>query len=180
MRLKPKVVVDRKVRNQSSRAGVKPRLIVLHSTEGWNYEGTADLEGLAAWFDNPAANASSHVATDADGHSARFVVDDRRAWHVAAYNDASLGIEQIGFASQNKWAEAELKETARWIAKWSLKHDIPIQHGRASNGQVRRAGVVCHSELGAEGGGHSDPGRGYPMGKVLDLAREFKREVKRL
>ncbi len=179
MRLKPKIVLERTVCNQSARDGAKPKLIVLHSTEGWNYEGTADLKGLASWFDTPAAQASSHVATDADGHSARFVADDARAWHSAAYNAVSLGIEQVGHASQQTWDEAELKETARWIAKWSLRHDIPIQHGRASNGKVRRAGVVLHSELGAEGGGHSDPGRGYPMGKVLDLAREVKRDLKR-
>lgn len=180
MRLKPKIVIDTKVRNRSSRAGVKPQIVTLHSTESHHRPGNADLAAIAAWFDDPAANASSHVVTDADGHSARLVPDDERAWTCAAYNAVSLNIEQIGFASQDDWAEAELKETARWIAKWSLKHDIPIQHGRASNGQVRRAGVVCHSELGAEGGGHSDPGRGYPMGKVLDLAREFKRELKRL
>ena len=57
------------VRNQSSRNGVAPRIIVLHSTESDNRDGLADLRAVAGWFDNPKAQASSHVIVDAEGNS---------------------------------------------------------------------------------------------------------------
>lgn len=163
------------VRNCSSRNGGRPVLIVLHDTEGANIKGIRDLKGLAGWFDNPEAEASSHVATDAEGHSARFVDDNLKAWHVRFYNPVSLGIEQIGFASQTSWPNAQLLETARWIAKWHHDFGIPIQQGRvSSDGRVLRTGVVLHSQLGNLGGGHHDPGAGYPFKEVLRVARGFK------
>lgn len=178
-RINPHVDVRRLVRNKSSRAGAKPVLIVVHATQSQNREGLSDLQAIGAWFDNPAAQASSHVCTDGEGHSARYVRDQEKAWHCAGYNRVSLGIEQIGFAEYNRWSEAEQRETARWIARWSVMWGIPIQKGRvqADVARVIRAGVVRHSELGAAGGGHSDPGRGYPLHEVLVMAREYRRRL---
>jgi N-acetyl-anhydromuramyl-L-alanine amidase AmpD len=127
MRRYPNVVVRRSVHNQSSRNGVKPQIIVVHSTESANRPGSGDLASIADWFDNPSAQASSHVCTDGDGNSARMVADEQKAWHVAGYNSVSLGIEQIGRAAQGAWQRDEYRETARWIAHWSRKHGIPIQ-----------------------------------------------------
>lgn len=174
MRLTPRVMIDRKVRNRSSRGGVKPAIIVLHSTESHNREGTDDLASIASWFDNPASQASSHVVTDADGFSARLVPDEEKAWTCAGYNALSLNIEQIGFAGASIWSHAELDETARWIAKWSLKHNIPIRRGRVFQGRVLRKGVVTHKQLGQLGGGHVDPGDSYPVKRVLARAKEIK------
>lgn len=179
MRLKPKIVLRHQVRNRSSRAGAKPQLIVLHSTESHNRPGNADLAAIAAWFDNPSAEASSHVVVDADGHSARLVDDDEKAWTQAAFNPWSLSIEQIGFASQGKWDERELKETARWIAHWHRKWGIPIKRGKVRGSSVVEPGVVLHSDLGAVGGGHSDPGPNYPFNRVLALAREINDQLRK-
>lgn len=173
-RVYPDVVVRRNVRNQSSRNGVKPRLIVVHSTESSNRPGSSDLAAIGAWFDNPAAQASSHVCTDADGLSGRFVADDQRAWHCAGFNSVSLSIEQVGRAAQTSWTRDELRETARWIAYWSRKHDIPIRKGAINGGTVARSGVVRHSDLGAVGGGHHDPGNSYPLQSVLNLAKFYR------
>lgn len=172
--INPTDAVVHKVRNCSSRHGEKPVLIVLHDTEGGNVKGVADLKGLGDFFDNPAVQASSHVATDADGLSARFVDDDTKAWHVAFYNPVSLGIEQIGFAVQGAWPVAQVQETARWIARWADDHGIPIRRGKVSlDGRVTRTGVVTHSELGNLGGGHHDPGNNYPVAEALRLARGY-------
>jgi hypothetical protein len=103
----------RHVRNCSSRHGAFPRLIVLHSTEGANLKGIVDLKGLGDWFDNPAAQASSHVATDAEGNSARFVDDSVKAWSCEFYNSMSLNIEQVGRAAQTSWPDAQIQETAQ-------------------------------------------------------------------
>jgi N-acetyl-anhydromuramyl-L-alanine amidase AmpD len=168
-RIYPKVVVRRDVRNQSARTG-KIDLIVIHTTESHNRPGNADLAAIGAWFDNPAAQASAHVCTDADGTSARYVADGAKAWHVASFNSRALGIEQIGQAAQGEWAKAELKETARWCAYWSKKHNIPL---RRSNGSS--SGVTRHMDLGAAGGGHHDPGPSYPIDYVLKKAQSYRR-----
>lgn len=167
----PRPEVRRYVRNQSSRNGTKPLLIVLHSTEGANAPGIRDLVGLGNWFDNPAAQASSHAANDAEGNDARFVPDARKAWTCAGYNSLSLNLEQIGFAAQKSWPDAQLRNTADWIAYWSRLHHIPVQRGRVANGQVVKPGVVLHSDLGAIGGGHHDPGEDFPLVQVLAMAR---------
>lgn len=158
------------VNNQSSRNGIRPHLIVLHDTESKNIPGLTDLRSVGNWFNNPAAKASAHVATDAEGHSARFVDDSRKAWSCVDFNSRSLNIEQIGFAQNKNWTNAELLETARWIARWAKKYDIPIRQATHENGW---SGVARHSDLGVLGGGHHDPGSSYPFDAVLRVARGF-------
>lgn len=177
----PTVKVRKNVSCQSSRHGAAIELIVVHDTEGANLPGIRDLQGLADFFDRIITQASSHVATDAEGSSSRMVTDAAKAWHCAFFNSVSLGIEQIGFASQQQWPDKQLRETARWIARWSRLHGIPIQKGKVSaDGQVLRAGVVRHSDLGRLGGGHHDPGLAYPLREVLVLARQYRaRQAKR-
>jgi N-acetyl-anhydromuramyl-L-alanine amidase AmpD len=158
------------VRNQSSRNGASPQLIVLHSSESPNRPGRRDLVALGEWFDNPKSLASAHAANDADGNDARYVPDSRKAWSCAGYNAVSLNLEQIGFSSQKEWPEAQLRNTAEWIAYWSELHGIPLQRGRVANGAVVKPGVVMHSELGVIGGNHHDPGPDYPIDRVMALA----------
>lgn len=174
-RVNPSDDLVRHVRNCSSRNGVHPDLIVLHDTEGANIpHSVRDLAGLGDWFDNPAAEASAHVATDSDGNSARYVADSLKAWSCAFYNARSLNIEQVGFATERTWPKAQLHETARWIARWADLHDIPIRLARVtSDGRVLRTGVIRHSQLGHLGGDHHDPGPHYPMAEVLRVARGY-------
>lgn len=163
--------------NQSSRHGASPLLIVLHDTESVNAAGDGDLRSIGSWFDNPAAQASSHVCVDGEGRSARYVADEAKAWHCAGFNSVSLGIEQIGVATQKAWPDAQLRKTARYIAYWSKKYGIPIDHPGAVDpkGNVIRPGVVTHADLGAFGGGHHDPGDAYPIERVLHMARYYRR-----
>jgi hypothetical protein len=177
-RLKPRVVVTHLSPNHSERSGVPINLAILHDTEGGNIPDSAeDLVGLGNFFATPI-EASCAVATDSDGNSGRYVLDKEKAWHCAAYNSASLGIEQIGFASQSRvtWLKnwKQLRETARWLAAWSIHYGIPLRRGAVSNGVVTKAGVLRHMDLGVAGGGHSDPGPNYPFGRVLVLARLYK------
>lgn len=178
LRTRPKVVIEQEVVNQSSRGGITPQIIVLHSTESHNRPGPQDLAGVVSWFNTRGASASSHVITDADGLSARCVHDARKAWTQAAYNSVSLSVEQVGFASQSEWPSRQLNETARWIALWSRRWAIPIRRGIVLNGRVIRKGVVTHKQLGQLGGGHVDPGKGFPMRDVLRRAKRFKKENK--
>lgn len=173
----PRPEVTRYVSSQSSRNGAKPALIVLHTTEGHDRPGVSDLEGLGAFFDT--VDASSHVANDRDGNDARYVADERKAWTQAHYNPVSLSIEQIGFArfSRDDWVKdrsAQLRNSAEWIAYWSKLHGIPIQEGEVRNGHVVKPGVITHAALGQLGGGHHDPGGGYPLDLVLAMARQIE------
>ena len=175
MRVEPNVVIREDVCNQSTRHGTKPCLIVVHSTESSNVGHSAtDLRAIVNWFDNPAAQASSHVVTDADAQSARCVNDSAKAWTQSFYNPWSLSIEQIGRASQSSWPSSQVEETARWIALWSERHKIPIRKGLVTkDGRITRTGVVRHSDLGNLGGGHHDPGAGFPLHECLQIARRI-------
>lgn len=180
VRYRPNVVFTSLSPNQSSRNGARPRLIVVHSTESENRPGESDLRGVASWFANPAAQASSHVIVDADGNSARIVEDNRKAWTQAWFNPWSLSVEQVGRASQTQWARDELRETARWIARWSVLFDIPATKGVVDpvTGRVIKAGVVRHSDLGNRGGNHNDPGDGYPLASTLALSRFYRSKLR--
>jgi hypothetical protein len=113
--------------------------------------------------------------------SARYVMDDRKAWAQAFYNPWCLSIEQIGFASDQWMApkkNAQLHETARWIAWWNKEHGIPIRRGRVSvDGRILRSGVLQHRDLGSLGGAHHDVSETFPMRKVLDFAREHRKYI---
>lgn len=177
-RIHPNVIVRQISPNQSDRSVTAPNLIVIHSTESHDVPRSAqDLRSVAAWFNNPAAQASSHVIVDADGNSARCVTDDKKAWTCVNFNSVSLNIEQIGFASfgRLKWRARwrEIRESARWIARWSRKYGIPIRKGEVSGSSVTRSGVTTHAALGQAGGGHVDPGP-YPLRRVLILARLYR------
>lgn len=173
--------VKRTVRNNGGYRSTKIiKLIVLHTTEGHDRKGIEDIEGLGTFFNNPAVKASSHVAVDGEGYSARYVPDTMKAWTQGYYNGVSLSVEQVGFAKWSRWfwvnrRDPQLQKTAKYIAYWSKKYDIPIRKGKVKGGDVTRSGIMRHSELGALGGNHSDPGKGYPMHSVLTMARRYKK-----
>jgi N-acetyl-anhydromuramyl-L-alanine amidase AmpD len=173
----PHVSVNRHSPNRSSRNGIRPSLIVIHSTESTNVPGDQDLANVADYLCRTSTQASSHVITDADGHSARLVLDGDKAWHCAGYNSQSLGIEQIGRAAQTAWSRDEIRETARWVARWNKLHGIPIRIGAVSGGKVTRSGVLRHMDLGSIGGGHNDPGSHYPLDAMLKLARFYRSKI---
>jgi len=165
-RSEPRPEITASVVNQSSRRGLKPRIIVLHTTEGHNRPGLSDLRGLVSFFNNPSSQVSSHIANDAEGNDARIVPDEAKAFTQASFNSIALSIEQIGFASQKQFPQAQLENTARWIAHWSRKWGIPIKHSTSH-------GVCQHRDLGSAGGSHTDCGPNYPLDKVLSMARSM-------
>ena len=118
------------------------------------------------------------MINDREGNDARLVADERAAWTQGRFNQRSLSIEQIAFArfSREQWMEnrrPQLMNTASWVAYWSARYGIPIQRGRTSGCDVVRDGVVTHEQLGC-GNTHSDPGNGYPIELVLELAIDMR------
>jgi hypothetical protein len=182
-RVLPHVVVRHPSPNHSHRSG-PISLIIIHATAGHNRKGVTDLTGLGNWFDNPHIPAnqkvSSHVATDNEANSARYVADALKAWHVAAYNSMALGCEQVIPGDGTEITENLYRETARWIAYWSILHHLPIRLAEFSHGgSVLKSGVARHSSLGALGGGHADPGR-YNLHHAMSLARYYAPKQRRL
>jgi hypothetical protein len=163
------------VKNQSSREGGRPKLIVLHTTEGPDHPGLADLESLASEFDNPESDASAHMATDSEGNIARYVNDENKAWACCFFNPYSLNCEQVGFAAfpKKEWFSRpqQLKATAAICAEWHIRWGIPLRTGKVIGAVIARTGVVQHKNLGTLGCGHSDCGPGYPQGYVVRLAK---------
>lgn len=178
-RVLPHVDVKHLSPNHSNRnSGLS--LIVVHATAGHNRPGITDLVGLGNYFGTTASQVSSHVCTDNEANSARFVADFLKAWHVAAYNSMSLGIEQMIPGDGTEITEDLYRETARWIAYWHNIHKLPITKAQLhSNGTVMRPGVIRHSELGVLGGGHADPGR-FDLNHCMGLARYYAPKQRRV
>lgn len=179
----PKVEFRTDVVNRSSRNG-SIKLMVIHTAEYPNKKGIDDLKWIANFFNTPSVQASSTIATDGQGNTARLMSDSAKPWTQSAYNSASLSIENIGYmkTTKDEWFKKyhdQLKANAKWIAYWSDKHDIPIRRAWTVGGGIQRSGVATHKQLGAAGGGHGDPGRGYPAGYVIKLARYYKLKEKR-
>lgn len=175
-RYTPHVEVTNWSQCKSSREGAHPTLIAIHAAVMHPQRGIKDLVDLGNLFHPISFEASSHVATDGEGNSARFVRDEDKAWHVAGFNRLALGIEQIIMADGTGLTRDLYRETARWVARWSKKYGIPIRKGKVNGQNVVRSGVVRHSELGAFGGGHSDPGL-YDMHTMLGLARFYRGKI---
>jgi N-acetyl-anhydromuramyl-L-alanine amidase AmpD len=132
--------------NQSLR-GAPIDLVVLHDTEG--------AYGAAInWLRNPAADASAHVVLREDGKEATQLVPwSKKAWSCMAFNSRSLNLEMSGKASVG-YGAAEIDAAARIVAYWCKLYGIPVRHALAG----KTSGITFHQELGAAGGGHSDPG----------------------
>jgi hypothetical protein len=73
-----------------------------------------------------------------------------------------------------------LENTAAWAAEESARWGIPLTDLSASQAQSGGRGVAYHGELGPDGCGHSDPGAGYPLDVVLEMARGGAPETKPL
>lgn len=175
VRTRPHVVVYDTSPYNYARNAVPLNLIVVHTTQGHNRPGISDLQNLGTWFSDNPYKVAAHVGVDDEGQSARYVGDARKCYHVGKFNSASLGLEQIGFASQTSWKQAQIEESARWVAQWSIEYDIPIRKGAVlQDGTVARSGVLQHADLGQAGGNHTDCGPAYPFAKLISLAIEFR------
>lgn len=142
-----------------SRSVSQIKIIVLHSSEMPG--GSAYLQNLSSVLN--AQGLSVQIGVNTDGSCARYFPDNEIAYDVTAYNDQALGIEQAGYAAQSSWPKTQTETTAKWIAFWANKYNIPIVHSTTN-------GVCTHKDLGAAGGGHVDPGPGYPFSEVLKEA----------
>ncbi len=121
-------------------------LLVLHDTEG-SYESAIN------WFKVKESQVSAHFVIKEDGSEVTQMVDiGYKAWHACNANSRSIGFEMAGISTKG-FSSAELLCAAHIFA-YHLHHlQIPLRHAIGGVGP----GICSHYELGAYGGGHSDP-----------------------
>jgi hypothetical protein len=163
--------------NYSSRGGSKVRMIVLHTAEG-----ATTYQSLGNFFATPSAGVSSHVGIDDTKNTVgEYVRRDYKAWTAANANPVAVQAELCAFA---KWSTAEwnkhpnmLANCAAWIAEEAKQYGLPLTKLTAQQAQTSGKGVCQHADLGSWGGGHWDCGSGFPLDKVLDMARGGQSET---
>lgn len=148
------------VKHFFTRPFIRPKIIVLHSTES----GPTDHGRNDSFYLAGPVQADIHIVVGDNGDKYRLVPDGRKAWHVKGYNSIALGIEHDGRASQGHWPDAQLRVSACQAAYWCRKYGIPARLALDSNGRYNgKSGIVTHKSLGLTGGGHSDPGPNFPL-----------------
>jgi N-acetylmuramoyl-L-alanine amidase len=157
--------------NYSSRGGSSVRLIVIHTAEG-----ATTIESLGNFFASSSAGVSSHTgADDKENTIGEYVKRGNKAWTASNANPVAVQIELCAFAkwSKDTWNKHPnmLENCAKWIAEEAKAYGIPITKLSASQAQGGGRGVCQHADLGSWGGGHWDCGSGFPIDKVLDMAR---------
>ena len=158
--------------NYSSRGGAKVTTICCHTAEG-----ALTYQSLGNFFASSSAGVSSHVGIDdTPGTIGEYVtIDPTRPGRKATRTPWCVSVELCAFAG---WSAAEwdshpnmLSNVAAWIAEEAAHFGIPITKLNAVQAQGGASGVCDHNALGAMGGGHWDCGTGFPMDRVLDMAR---------
>jgi hypothetical protein len=144
---------SRFVRNYNSRRGVRPRLIVAHETVSANLPGTADLRGLTALANNPAAAVSWTYNIDRDGNCFYIVREFDNAWTQAAANRFSIGIEFVNSTFEVPFLKpAGYRKAGLVISDAARRWKIPLRRGKVHNCIPVRSGIVTHRDLGLCGG----------------------------
>ena len=153
--------------NFSTRSS-SPQMFVLHYTVSPNRAGTADVDGLRNFFDNPASEVSSHYLIDWEGHCLLIVPESLKAWTQGNYNSASISIEFIatGTESQEAWAtkgDAGLRKGAKVVADSIRRNHIPYRFVNPSGCDVV-PGITDHEKLEC-GNDHTDVEPNFPWKK---------------
>lgn len=136
--------------NMSVRSGVNPYLIVIHRPVG-------KYGPSISWLRNPKSRASCHVITEGNGSgvdvATQLVPWHMKAWACEAFNSASYNLE----IDDDAWDGDDMRSfytAARISAFIHVKTRIPVVYTKKP---THNAGIIFHIDLGAAGGGHSDP-----------------------
>ncbi len=157
------------------------RLIVVHDMEMPELPSTA--ENLASWWSSPNCTqvASCHFGVDCDS-IVQMVREQDIAYHVGAANPISIGVELAGYASQTpaQWCDAYstamLDLAAILISAICRRRSLPATFIDAAGINAGGCGITTHSEITKAyhvAGGHSDPGRNFPLQSLLDRVSEY-------
>ncbi len=130
--------------------------VVVHTTQG-------SFSGTISWFQNPAAEVSSHyVVRSTDGYVAQMVSEQNVAWHDRCFNTRSIGIEHEGrVENPDLWyTERMYAESAKLTAYLCDKYGLAKEYG-----------VIVGHDGAPDCSDHTDPGTGWDWDHYLDLVR---------
>lgn len=161
--------------------------LVVHTQEG----GSGDAVGLANFC--VGAGVSYNAAVD-DVDTVQMVSPTDGPWAAVAANDYGVHVCAAGsFASwgRGRWLskdasdglneDAMLWRMAQYFAAASVQFNIPVKLTGATsyNGGnwPSGRGVVGHVSFGSRGGGHHDPGLGFPFDVLIDRINHLKAPV---
>jgi hypothetical protein len=162
------------------------RKIVIHETVSHDHRGLSDIKSVSKYLGEKGYGI--HCIVDQEGKSGYYPGERAVFWHAKGDNQSTIGIELVSYipglniSNTSRWKiwwkrERQLHKTARWLAYYSDKHDIPLKYSEG-----RAAGICSHwdiSEAYNISGGHWD-GRPkhraghFPMMKLIYLARGYK------
>ena len=128
------------------RGGYRCDKIIVHDTEG-------SYQSAVSWFAQARSRVSAHFVVKEDGSEATQMVDIcDTAWHVCQFNRSTIGVEMAGFAAKGFGSQEWLVMAS--VVAFHLHHlQLPNRWAKGGVGP----GFCRHYDLGAAGGGHSDP-----------------------
>ncbi|AGK85932.1 lysin A [Mycobacterium phage Guo1] len=165
--------------NRSVRQKPAPRWIAIHTQEG----GRTARDLCEGWLAKRESQVSYHVAVD-DREILKVVAESDRPWAAANANDYAFHVVAAGsYAgwSRGKWLETdasdgknedvELTNLAKVCAWWCQKYGIPAEWIGGRGVPWGLDGICGHEDFGAWGGGHHDPGPGFPADELIRRVR---------
>lgn len=169
---KPKVNVDRRS-SGNVHGSLRPKVIVLHSTESHDRPGTSDVSGVLKFLEDHRESLGIHWVVDQEGNVGQGANLNQMVYHAKGANSFSVGIEQIGFAHSTEWKRkdrlAQLDKVAKLLAYMHKELGIPLKRSTTH-------GIALHRDFPA--GDHSDPGTAseYPANYVIRLAQTYAKK----
>lgn len=148
------------------------RVIVIHDMESAEKGDTA--ETCAKFFQITTRPASAHICVD-NNSAVRCVLDKDIAYQAPGCNNDGLGIEHAGVAAQtaDQWHDdystAMLGLSAKLVADWCFKYNIPAQRLTVAQLIAGQKGIVGHGDVTAayHKSDHTDPGPNFPWGTYM-------------
>ena len=127
-----------------SAGGQARTIVVAHIMEG-------TLAGTDSWFRNPASGASAHFGVGKTGVVYQWVDTASTAWHCAAGNAYTIGIEHEGFTGE-ALTPAQVSASAGILAWAHGVHPVPLQ----TTNSPTAPGLGWHGMGGPSWGNHPD------------------------
>ena len=151
--------------------------IVLHDMENTSFDNAA--ENVGAYFEMQASGGSTHYGID-DNSIQQYLSLEVIPWGAPYANTTGVHIEQMGKSSwdEKTWLKhpGTLERTAWLVHKLCKELGIPLRLVDVADVRNGVKGVTTHhicTDAFHIAGGHTDPGPGYPIGHVMDLAKKL-------
>jgi hypothetical protein len=134
-------------RNYTNRRRTHTDALILHIA-------VSEAASLRGWFNNPKAEASSHLYVRRDGTIEQYIDLDKISWANAGANSRSITVETQGMGSGD-WTDAQFKSLAGIASFVNSRYGVPLvlmQDSKSSSRGVgyHRLGVNPYRVPGGE------------------------------